>query len=497
MPTCRRILRAAVLIVASFAVSLATAGAQTTLVLNAPGTQVTDTMVQAGSFANSNFGKSDMLATRASVNVEYLRRALLKFDTQNTLPANSQVRSAVLTLTVKMGGTEANRAISVFPVTSSFVQEEATWNVRRISTPWTASGGDLGVQATTKAVSNVAGAKVNIDLTALVQAAVNGSSSSRYTRLALADLGASTSASYREYFSSEAADPSVRPALIVVYGGTVPIEPPAPWTGVTLRVLQYNTHHGGYGTDDVYSTERIADWVVKTNPDVVSLQEIEVNDSWSKGTDQGDIYQDLLQRKTGTTWYKVWFHRSGGTTGLGQLILSKYPFVATAHVLLSASRSAVDATITVNGRTITFTSAHLDNALQSNRIKQIAELLFWETTLAENRIVVGDYNAWPNTTEIANMTKTYVDTWAAAKAAGTAIAWSANPDGITHGSHRIDYIFQSKGATGLKLQSVQVFDTSDHSGTKCIVSGTATCFANSTGIDPSDHRPVMAVFEVR
>jgi hypothetical protein len=51
----------------------------------------------------------------------------------------------------------------------------------------------------------------------------------------------------------------------------------------------------------------------------------------------------------------VWFGRSGGITGLGELILSKYPSVATSHRLLSANRSAVDATIAVNGRTINFT----------------------------------------------------------------------------------------------------------------------------------------------
>jgi endonuclease/exonuclease/phosphatase family metal-dependent hydrolase len=496
MPPCTRNFRAIAFTVASFAASPASAGAQTTLVLNTPGTQVTDTMVQAGSFANTKFGTSGMLATRASTNVEYLRRALLKFDTQNTLPAKSQIRSAVLTLTVKMGGAEANRAISVFPVTTSFVQDETTWNLRQISTPWTSAGGDLGAQITTKAVSNVAGAKVTIDLTALVQVAVNDSTASRYTRLALADLGLSTSASYREYYSSEAVDPSARPALTVVYGGAPVIESPPP-AGGTLRVLQYNTHHGGYGTDGVYSTDRIADWVVKTSPDVVSLQEIEVNSSWSKGLDQGAIYQDLLQRKTGLTWYKVWFHRAGGTSGNGELILSRYPFIATAGEPLYGNRSALDATIAVNGRTINFTSVHIDNELASNRLKEIAELLPWASTFAENRIIVGDYNAWPNTTEITNMTRDYLDTWSAAKAAGTAISWSVNPDGLTHGSHRIDYIFQSKGATGLKLQSVQVFDTSDHSGKTCVVNGSATCYANSTGIDPSDHRPVMAVFELR
>jgi len=490
MSNSSRILQAAVFTVASIAASALSVGAQTTLVLNAPGTQVTDTMVQGGTFADTHFGASDMLATRASTNVEYLRHALLTFDTQHTVPGKSPIRSAILTLTVKMGGIETTRTVSVFPVTTAFLQDEATWNQRQMATPWITRGGDLGPQATTQTVSNVAGAKVNVDVTALVQAAVNASSTSR---IALADRGASTSASYREYFSSEAVDPTARPALTVVYDQPAPpVVPPPPAAG-TLRVLQYNTHHGGYGTDDVYSTERIATWIVKTSPDVVSLQEIEVNDSWSKGQDQAVIYRDLLQQKTGMTWYMVYFNRSGATTGLGEVILSKYPFIATAPLLLSANRSAIDATISVNGRTINVTSAHLDNESQSNRLKQISELLAWETTLAENRIVVGDYNAWPNTTEIANMNKTYVDTWAAAKTAGTAISWPANPEGITHAYHRIDYIFQSRGATALRLLSAQVFDTSDLSGKKCLVG----CFSTSTGIDPSDHRPIMAVFEVR
>jgi endonuclease/exonuclease/phosphatase family metal-dependent hydrolase len=530
MPTCSRILRAAAFTVATSAASLAAANAQTTLVLDAPVTQVSDTMIQAGSTANSNFDKQDFFATRASTNVEYLRRALLKFDTQNTLPADTRIQSATLTLTIKTAGTDAVRTISVFPVTTSFLEEEATWNKRRVSNAWAKAGGDLGLESMRQAVTNQRGAKVTFNVTALVQAAVAGANASRYTRLALADLGASTSASYREYFSSQAIDPAVRPMLTVVYGSTPasapapapapvpapapapapvpapappapapvpPVEQPAPGVVATLRVLHYNTHHGGYGTDDVYNTDRIADAIAKTNPDIVSLQEVEVNTSWSKGKDQRVIYRDLLQQRTGATWYTVWFGRAGGSTGLGELILSKYPFVATSHVLLTASRSAVDAAITVNGRTINFTSVHLDNEAQSNRLTEINELLAWETTLAENRIIVGDYNAWPNTTEIANMTKTYIDTWAAAKAAGTAVSWAGNPDGITHGSHRIDYIFQSKGATALTLKSAQVFDTSDYSGTLCSASGNATCFKYPTGIDPSDHRPVMAVFEVR
>ena len=97
---------------AAVAASFGSAQAQTTLILDAPGTQVTDVMIQAGASANTNFNGSDMLATRASTNYDYLRRALLKFDTQNTMPAKSTIQSAIMTLTVKYGGADEPRATS-------------------------------------------------------------------------------------------------------------------------------------------------------------------------------------------------------------------------------------------------------------------------------------------------------------------------------------------------------------------------------------------------
>jgi endonuclease/exonuclease/phosphatase family metal-dependent hydrolase len=251
------------------------------------------------------------------------------------------------------------------------------------------------------------------------------------------------------------------------------IDPPP--LGIPLRVLQYNTHHGGWGSDGVYSPDRIVDWIVSSRADIVSLNEIEVRDSWSKNLDQSVIYRDLLQLRTGLTWYVVFVNAHGATTGIGNLILSKLPFIATATQLLSGGRAAVDATIDVNGRTINFTSVHLDNVLQSNRLKETTELLAWELGLAEDRIVCGDWNAGNTTTEIANMKATYIETWAAAKALGTATG-----NGITHGSHQIDYIFQSKTAAHLTLVSEQIYATAD-----------------ASGVMPSDHEPVLAVFEVK
>jgi len=251
--------------------------------------------------------------------------------------------------------------------------------------------------------------------------------------------------------------------------------PDKPRVPGTLRILQYNTHHGGWGSDGVYSPDRIAAQVVKANPDVVAMNEIEQGDSWSKGTDQVKVYESLLEKATGWNWYAVFVNHAGATTGNGNLILSTFPFVGTASHLLPASRAAVDATITVDGRTVNVISTHLDSVSATNRLAEINELLPWALTSMEDRIILGDYNAWPDTTEIKTMTATYVDAWAEAVKAGTSIG-----DGITHGSHRIDYIFLSKTASFLKVASAQSFKTKD-----------------ATGVTPSDHEPLLAVFNVR
>src|SRR5262249_48304876 len=146
--------------------------------------------------------------------------------------------------------------------------------------------------------------------------------------------------------------------------------------------------------------------------------------------------------------------------GNGDLILSRFPFDSTEIRLLSHNRAAVDVTLNRNGRTINFTSTHLDADSTSYRLAEIGELTSWQKGVAEQRIIAGDFNAWPRTTEISTMPGTYADAWAQAQADGTAVAYAGNTAGNTRNS-RIDFIYYSKGATALKLQSSQVFDVRD------------------------------------
>jgi endonuclease/exonuclease/phosphatase family metal-dependent hydrolase len=105
--------------------------------------------------------------------------------------------------------------------------------------------------------------------------------------------------------------------------------------------------------------------------------------------------------------------------------------------------------------------------------------MHWAGGLAEQRIVCGDFNASASTTESNTMKASYLDSWAEAKADGTAVAYAGNDAGNTRNG-RIDYIYYSKNATKLRLVKSQVFDVRD-----------------SKGVMPSDHRPVMSTFAVQ
>jgi endonuclease/exonuclease/phosphatase family metal-dependent hydrolase len=457
------------------------ASAQTTVTINQPVAQVVSATIRGGTYADKN--DQSLLATRSADNLEYRRRAMLKFDTQNTIPQGSAVTSALLTVTVKAGSADASRRIAAYQVTTSWAENEITWNRRYTAINWVSTGGDLGSKLSEAVVGNVAGSKATFDVTALVKMAVAGSlGSSRYTRIVLIDMEASTADSYREYVTPADANVADRPVLKVTYGGAAPaptpapapVPPPAPASTSTLRVLHWNTHHGGIGTDGIYDPDRLIKKAASFNPDVVSFNEVE-----HYGIDQPALFASLMKKYTGVTWYYKYTSGTGSQSGIGNLIMSRIPFDATAIQPLSYTRAAVDATIHVNGRIVNITSTHLDDGSASYRLKEIGELTAWERAFAEQRIICGDFNAWPGSTENATMTSTYTDSWAQAQAAGTAIAYPGNTAGNTRNS-RIDYIYYSHGASSLVLKSSQVYDTRD-----------------ANGVMPSDHRPLLSVFTVQ
>jgi endonuclease/exonuclease/phosphatase family metal-dependent hydrolase len=471
---------AALLLSATFAVP---AMAQTTVVLDNPSGEVVDAFIRAGSYANT-VNNNSVLATKANSNASYVRRALLKFDTQNFVPSNARIQSATLTVTLRRSES-STRTIGAYRVANSFDETAATWYRRKSDgRRWSAAGGDLSTRYATASVGTSAGSRVTFNVTSLVQATVNGNFGSRYTRIALVDAGSSSSSSYKEFHSSEASDTSTRPRLTVVYGGsssttTEPPPPPPPTsTSSTLKVLHWNTHYG-IGTDGRYNIERIADWIARINPDVVSLNEIEKYVSGHGNENQPARYAAMLQSRTGRTWYYHFAQRYGNwsSNGGGNLILSRFPIQAKAQLAMSYNRSAALATIVVNGRTINIVSTHLASESAGYRATQILQLLPWLRGFAEQRIVAGDFNA--GLVNVPYMEGDYNDGWMAASALGTATDYVGNSRwGATH-NYKIDFVFESESASRVSVRAARVYDTRD-----------------ANGVRPSDHKPLMVTFNV-
>ncbi|MGH8189331.1 MAG: DNRLRE domain-containing protein, partial [Steroidobacteraceae bacterium] len=351
--------------------------------------------MRGGRYANTVFNTT-VLATKAHSDSTYRRRALVKFDTESRVPARAQISSATLTLTLKTSE-RSSRTIGAYSVTTSFDERAATWYRRKTSTSWRSSGGDLGSLYDETTVGSTPGTRVSFDVTRLVQAAVNASGS-RYSRIALIDRRGSR-ASLKQYHSSEASDPATRPTLTVEWGGSSTASAPPPastsTSTSTLKVLHWNTHYG-IGTDGRYDINRIADWIVRINPDVVSLNEVEKYVSGHGNEDQPARYAALLRAKTGRTWYYVFAQRYGNwsSNGGGNLILSRFPIGSTARLEMTCSnRSAALATIVVNGRNVNVVSTHIDSGSWSCRYSELRQLLPWLRGFSDQIILAGDFNA--------------------------------------------------------------------------------------------------------
>jgi endonuclease/exonuclease/phosphatase family metal-dependent hydrolase len=163
----------------------------------------------------------------------------------------------------------------------------------------------------------------------------------------------------------------------------------------------------------------------------------------------------------------------------GNQLLSRYPFSTTTRYELSTgAHSVAQGRIVVNGRAINLFSTHVSWDSASWRTTETYGVKSWASTWSEQRIVMGDFNTWPNTSDYTIMASAYSDSWVEGLKAGIASSPSGSA-GYTHGGSRFDYIYRSFGATYLKLTRIVVPNTS------------------SSGVKPSDHDPVVATFTVK
>ena len=252
-----------------------------------------------------------------------------------------------------------------------------------------------------------------------------------------------------------------------------------------LKVMSWNVSFGE-GTDAVTNWDRIARWIANFNPDLVSLCEMPPDDI-------GNLVS-LLNSKTGRSWSYYWVAKAPGIQE-GNLILSKFSFVSTSSRYLSYERSVAQATVNVGGRNVNFFATHLDAYTQSYRYQEVTELQSFMSGFSEPRIIGGDFNAGPDTSEAIHMSELYYDSWLEAMNIGTAVAYPDNPVYLHTRTRRgrIDYIWTSRNAN-LSIKSTQIPDVRDLSNPNVVIFlGTA----DDRGVRPSDHNPMIAILEIR
>jgi len=262
-------------------------------------------------------------------------------------------------------------------------------------------------------------------------------------------------------------------------------------SGTKFRVVEANISYGGHGTDNIINLNRTTDWLVKMNPDAASLVEA------IGGYNDPSLITGLMKQKTGLTWYSYYVPKYPGCPE-GVMILSKWPIVSTAQYFMSYQMPIAEATLSVNGKLISFFATHFqwpENA-SSERQVEANELVSFASKFPEPRIIGGDVNAQVGTPEVNIILQKYYGGWDTAVSKTIAAAYPDNPPGIYTRTRRsrIDHVFYSKGATGVSVTGAGVPDQRVPGTAALVVVKIGT--TDDEGVRPSDHNFMSVAFDV-
>lgn len=164
-----------------------------------------------------------------------------------------------------------------------------------------------------------------------------------------------------------------------------------------VRVMSYNIY-AGRNQDDSYDLQRVADVILAGRPDLVALQEVDVNTARSSRRDLGSELAEL-------TGMKVSFGPAMDYQGgqYGNAVLSRWPIAGERTHSLPGNggepRSGAEALVAVPGleQPLSLVSLHIDHRSHELREKQLRVL---DQSMEDEgwslRLVVGDYNAEPD-----------------------------------------------------------------------------------------------------
>lgn len=167
----------------------------------------------------------------------------------------------------------------------------------------------------------------------------------------------------------------------------------------TLKVMTYNIRNGN-GMDKVRSYERIADVILKQDPDVVAIQEL---DSMTKRSNQTYVLGEVAKLTRMHDYYGPAINYSGGKYGVG-ILSKKQPLKVSQHPL--PGRGEKRTFLMAEFENYIFCCTHLalteeDRMLSLNIIDSIA------ACQTKPFIIAGDMNAEPGSDFVNHLQKNY------------------------------------------------------------------------------------------
>jgi endonuclease/exonuclease/phosphatase family metal-dependent hydrolase len=253
-------------------------------------------------------------------------------------------------------------------------------------------------------------------------------------------------------------------AVLLTLGAAVPV------SAATIKVMTYNTHHGGRATTPATTDDQL-DTIAAQNPDVVVLQEPDVS--------QLSYYVNGLNARLGTNaWHGAYArHCQAGTQPTCTsyvketvMVLTRLTTLAVNSTLIWAkddyhiARATIRMSVALgDGTPVNVFVCHLpaqSTALPA-RVAYVAAFQAWAQSFSGPRLVGGDFNDSPGTAPIDAMTQQYSDAWGLARSG----------PGDTHIqdgplTSRIDYWFHGRNGrqTLASVSVVGSWNDSDHLG---------------------------------
>lgn len=220
-----------------------------------------------------------------------------------------------------------------------------------------------------------------------------------------------------------------------------------------IRVIAFNIRSGRNADGDI-NLEAIANLIELTDPDIVALQEVDVN------TDRSGR-RDMVAILAGLTGYKASFGPAMNYDNghYGNALLTKSPLSETATIELAEGgepRSAAKGTIASKDNIkIDLYSAHFDAWKKLARVDSSYQLNRLATDSGRLAILAGDLNAEVNSESILVLSQT----WQFSDPEGTKLTFPASAP-----SKKIDYIayYPKESWKVISAEVLAIPDLSDH-----------------------------------